>query len=137
MLLTPLSNVGVVDLEVCCSILGTFHSAPRYFNFIDRSELSVGRVPHSMMLEMLEIFWNGYHLLLQPLTDDVNNLWIDTAGNPSGIDISRALLMLRNWRLLWLRKKDSWLMVGNVVTIGREMMVGVTWDVEIEEGEYV
>ena len=27
-------------------------------------------------------------------------------------------------------------MVGNVVTIGREMMVGVTWDVEIEEGEY-
>ena len=137
MLLTPLSNVGVVDLEVCCSILGTFHSAPRYFNFIDRSELSVGCVPHSMMLEMLEIFWNGYHLLLQPLTDDVNNLWIDTAGNPSGIDISRALLMLRNWRLLWLRKKDSWLMVGNVVTIGREMMVGVTWDVEIEEGEYV
>ena len=94
-------------------------------------------LPHSMMLEMLEIFWNGYHLLLQPLTDDVNNLWIDTAGNPSEIDISRALLMLRNWRLLWLRKKDSWLMVGNVVTIGREMMVGVTWDVEIEEGEYV
>ena len=120
-LLTPLSIVGVVDLEVCCSILGTFHSAPRYFNFIDRSELSVGRVPHSMMLEMLEIFWNGYHLLLQPLTDNVNNLWIDTAGNPSGIDISRALLMLRNWRQLWLRKKDSWLMVGNVVTIGREM----------------
>ena len=90
-----------------------------------------------MMLEMLEIFWNGYHLLLQPLTDNVNNLCFDTAGNPSGIDISRALLMLRNWRLLWLRKKDSWLMVGNVVTIGREMMVGVTWDVEIEEGEYV
>ena len=121
MLLTPLSNVGVVDLEVCCSILGTFHSAPRYFNFIDRSELSVGRVPHSMMLEMLEIFWNGYHLLLQPLTDNVNNLWIDTAGNPSGIDISRALLMLRNWRQLWLRKKDSWLMVGMVLSIGREM----------------
>ena len=98
MLLTPLSIVGVVDLEVCCSILGTFHSAPRYFNFIDRSELSVGRVPHTTMLEMLKIFWNGYHLLLQPLTDNVNNLWIDTAGNPSGIDITRALLMLRNWR---------------------------------------
>ena len=64
MLLTPLSNVGVVDLEVCCPILGTFHSAPRYFNFIDRSEVSVGRVPHSMMLEMLEIFWNGYQVLL-------------------------------------------------------------------------
>ena len=87
-LLTPLSNVGVVDLEVCCSILGTFHSAPRYFNFIDRSELSVGRVPHSMMLEMLEIFWNGYHLLLQPLTDKVNYLWIQTAVNPLGIDIT-------------------------------------------------
>ena len=116
--------------------MGTFHSAPRYFNFIDRSELSVGRVPHLMMLEMLEIFWNGYHLLLQPLTDNVNNLWIDTARNHSGIDISRALLMLRNWRLLWLRK-DSWLMVGNGVTIGREMLVGVTLDVEIEEGEYV
>ena len=96
MLLTPLSIVGVVDLEVCCSILGTFHSAPRYFNFIDRSELSVGRVPHSTMLEMLKIFWNGYHLLLQLLTDKVNYLWIDTAGNPSGIDISRALLMVRN-----------------------------------------
>ena len=63
-LLTPLSNVGVVDLEVCCPILGSFHSAPRYFNFIDRSEVSVGRVPHLMMLEMLEIFWNGYQLLL-------------------------------------------------------------------------
>ena len=74
-----------------------------------------------MMLEMLEIFWNGYHLLLQPLTDNVNNLWIDTAGNPSGIDLSRALLMLRNWRQLWLRKKDSWFMVGMVLSIGREM----------------
>ena len=63
-LLISLSNVGVVDLEVCFPIFGTLHSAPRYFNFIDRSELSVGRVPHSMMLEMLEIFWNGYHLLL-------------------------------------------------------------------------
>ena len=73
------------------------------------------------MLEMLKIFWNGYHLLLQPLKDKVNYLWIDTAGNPLGIGISRALLMLRNWRQLWLRKKDSWLMVGNVVTIGREM----------------
>ena len=85
MLLTPLSNVGVVDLEVCCSILGTFHSAPRYFNFIDRSELSVGRVPHSMMLE---IFWNGYQLLLQLLTDKVNYLCFETAGNSLGIDIS-------------------------------------------------
>ena len=63
MLLTSLSNVGVVDLEVCCPIFGTFHSAPRYFNIIDRLELSVGRVPHSTMLEMLKIFWNGYHLL--------------------------------------------------------------------------
>ena len=72
------------------------------------------------MLEMLKIFWDGYHLLLQPLKDKVNYL-IDTAGNPLGIGISRALLMLRNWRQLWLRKKDSWLMVGNVVTIGREM----------------
>ena len=61
------------------------------------------------MLEMLKIFWNGYHLLLQPLKDKVNYLWIDTAGNPLGIGISRALSIL----------------------------VGVTWDVEIEEGEYV
>ena len=120
-LLTSLSIVGVVDLEVCCSILGTFHSAPWYFNFIDRSELSVGRVPHTTMLEMLKIFWKGYHLLLQLLTDKVNYLWIDTARNPSGIDITRALLMLRNWRQLWLRKKDSWLMVGMVLSIGREM----------------
>ena len=45
------------------------------------------------MLEMLKISWNGYHLLLQLLTDKVNYLWIDTAGNPSGIDITRALLM--------------------------------------------
>ena len=57
MLLTSLSNVGVVDLEVCSPIFGTSHSAPRYFNIIDRSELSVGPVPHSMMLEMLEIFY--------------------------------------------------------------------------------
>ena len=68
-----------------------------------------------------EDLWNGYHLLLQLLTDKVNYLWIDTAGNPSGIDITRALLMLRNWRQLWLRKKDSWLMVGMVLSIGREM----------------
>ena len=40
---------------------------------------------------MLKISWNGYHLLLQLLTDKVNYLWIDTAGNPSGIDITRAL----------------------------------------------
>ena len=121
MLLTSLSNVGVVDLEVCCPIFGTLHSAPRYFNIIDRSELSVGPVPHSMMLEMLEIFWNGYQLLVQLLTDKVNYLWIETAGNPSGIDISRALLMLRNWRQLWLRKKDGWLMVAKVLGIGTEM----------------
>ena len=76
MLLTPLSNVGVVDLEVCCPILGTFHSAPRYFNFIDRSEVSVGRVPHSMMLEMLEIFWNGYQVLL-PFHVGTNILCMD------------------------------------------------------------
>ena len=121
MLLTSLLNVGVVDLEVCFPIFGIFHSATRYFNIIDRSELSVGRIPHTTMLEMLKIFWNGYHLLLQLLTDKVNNLWIDTAGNPSGIDINRALLTLRNWRQLWLRKKDSWLMVGMVLSIGREM----------------
>ena len=121
MLLISLSNVGVVDLEVCFPIFGTLHSAPRYFNIIDRSELSVGPVPHSMMLEMLKIFWNGYHLLLQPLKDKVDYLWIDTAGNPLGIGISRALLILRNWRQLWLRKKDSWLMVGMVLSIGREM----------------
>ena len=101
--------------------LGPFTPRPETSNIIDRSEFSVGPVPHSMMLEMLKIFWNGYHLLLQPLKDKVNYLWIDTAGNPLGIGISRALLMLRNWRQLWLRKKDSWLMVGNVVTIGREM----------------
>ena len=123
MLLTSLSNVGVVDLEVCCPIFGTLHSAPRYFNIIDRSELSVGRVPHSTMLETLKIFWNGYHLLLQLLTDKVNYLWIGTAGNPPGIDITRALLMLMNWRQLLLRKKDSWLMVGMVLSIGREMDV--------------
>ena len=73
------------------------------------------------MLEMLKIFWNGYHLLLQLLTDKVNYLWIGTAGNPSGIDITRALLMLMNWRQLLLTKKDSWLMVGMVLSIGREM----------------
>ena len=60
------------------------------------------------MLEMLQIFWNGYHRLLQLLTDKVNYLWIGTAGNPPGIDITRALLMLMNWRLLLLTKKDSW-----------------------------
>ena len=91
MLLTSLSNVGVVDLEACFPIFGIFHSAPRYFNIIHRSELSVGRAPHITMLEMLKIFWNGYHLLLQLLTDKVNYLWIDTAGNPPGIDITRAL----------------------------------------------
>ena len=120
-LLTSLSNVGVVDLEVCCPIFGIFHFAPRYLYIIDRSKLSVGRVPHSTMLEMLKIFWNGYHLLLQLLMDKVNYLWIETAGNSSGIDITRALLMFRNWRQLWLRKKDSWLMVGMVLSIGREM----------------
>ena len=46
MLLISLSNVGVVDLEVCCPIFGIFHFAPRYFNIIDRSKLSVGRVPN-------------------------------------------------------------------------------------------
>ena len=91
MLLISLSNVGVVDLEVCFPIFGIFHSAPLYFNIIDRSELSLGHVPHSTMLEMLKIFWNGYHPLLQLLTDKVNYLWIDTAGNPSGIDITSAL----------------------------------------------
>ena len=121
MLLTSLSNVGVLDLEVCCPIFGIFDFVPRNFNIIDRSKLSVGRVRYSTMLEMLKIFWNGYHLLLQLLTDKVNYLWIDTAGNPSGIGITRALLMLRNWRQLWLRKKDSWLMVGMVLSIGREM----------------
>ena len=64
MLLTSLSNVGVLYLEVCCPIFGTFYSAPRYFNIIDRSEFSVGPVPYAMMLEMLEIFWNGCRLLL-------------------------------------------------------------------------
>ena len=42
---------------------------------------------------MLKIFWNGYHLLLILLTDKVNYLWIHTARNPSGIDITRALSM--------------------------------------------
>ena len=121
MLLTSLSNVGVLDLEVCCPNFGIFHFVTRYFNIIDRLELSVGRVPHSTMLEMLKIFWNGYYLLLQLLTDKVNYLWIGTAGNPPGIDITRALLMLMTWRHLLLRKKDSWLMVGMVVSIGREM----------------
>ena len=46
---------------------------------------------------------------------------IENAGNPPGIAITRVLLMLRNGRQVWLSKKDSWLMVGNVVTIGREM----------------
>ena len=87
MLLTPLSNVGIVDLEVCCSILGTFHSAPRYFNFIDRSELSVGRVPHTTMLEMLKIFWNGYHLLLQLLTDKVGRGSCNEVGSLKRISV--------------------------------------------------
>ena len=104
MLLTSLSNVGVVDLEVCCPIFGTLHSAPRYLNIINRSEFSVGPVPHSMMLKMLEIFqeliravatrpctsvfWNGYHLLIQLHTGEENCLLSDTAGDHSGIDIS-------------------------------------------------
>ena len=54
-LLISLSNVGVVDLEVCFPIFGTLHSAPRYFNIIDRSELSVGPAPHSIM-HILKIF---------------------------------------------------------------------------------
>ena len=45
--------------------------------------------------------------------------------------------MLRNWRQLWLRKKDSWSMVGHVVSIGREMVGWSAWDVETEEGVYV
>ena len=51
MLLISLSNVGVVDLEVCCPIFGIFHFAPRYFNIIDRSKLSVGRVPKCCFLK--------------------------------------------------------------------------------------
>ena len=51
MLLISLSNVGVVDLEVCCPIFGIFHFAPRYFNIIDRSKLSVGRVPNCCFLK--------------------------------------------------------------------------------------
>ena len=68
---------------------------------------------------MLKISWNGYHLLLQLLTDKVNYLWIDTAGNPSGIDITRALLMVRNWRHFLVEEEG--LMVAKVLGIGREM----------------
>ena len=56
MLLTSLSNVGVVDLEVCCPIFGIFHFAPRYFNIIDRSKLSVGRVPNCCFLKRCLFF---------------------------------------------------------------------------------
>ena len=35
--------------------MGTCHSAPRYFIIIDRLEVSVDRVPHSMKLEMPEM----------------------------------------------------------------------------------
>ena len=83
MLLTSLSNAGVVDLEVCCPIFGTLHSAPRYFNITDRSEFSLGPVPHSMMLEMLKIFWNGYHRLLRGI-----------------VDVCIAPVMDTDWRLL-------------------------------------
>ena len=51
MLLLSLSNVGVVDLEVCCPIFGIFHFAPRYFNIINRSKLSLGRVPNCCFLK--------------------------------------------------------------------------------------
>ena len=102
MLLTSLSNVGVVDLEVCCPIFGIFHFAPRYLYIIDRSKLSVGRVPHSTMLEILKIFWNGYHLLLQLLMDKVNYLLIVTAGNLWTAIVHR----------LWIQTGGSCSMVG-------------------------
>ena len=51
MLLISLSNVVFVDLEVCCPIFGIFHFAPRYFNIIDRSKLSVDRVPNCCFLK--------------------------------------------------------------------------------------
>ena len=54
-LLISLSNVGVVDLEVCFPIFGTLHSARRYFNITDRSEFSVGSAPHSI-IHILKIF---------------------------------------------------------------------------------
>ena len=46
------------SLEVCFPTLGTRQSALRYFIIIDRSEVSVGRVLHSMMLGMLEILYD-------------------------------------------------------------------------------
>ena len=64
MLLISLSNVGVVDLEVCCPIFGIFHFAPRYFNIIDRSKLSVGRVPNCCFLKRYcffsRFFWFSF-----------------------------------------------------------------------------
>ena len=141
-LLTSLSNVGVLYLEVCCPIFGTFYSAPRYFQYnIDRSEFSVGPVPHSMTLEMLEMFWNGCRLLLPwtrllqqgriSQTDfrAVNFLnsepWtLDEAPATAftkASDGNRALFVNKNWRQLWLTKKDWWLMVAKVLGIGREM----------------
>ena len=53
-------------------------------------------------------------------------LGIDTSfGNSlaftTASDGNRALLVDRNWRQLWLTKKDWWLMVAKVLGIGREM----------------
>ena len=101
MLLTPLSNVGVVDLEICFPFLGTFHLTTRYFNIRDRSEVSVGRVPDSMMLEMLEIF------------KEVIAAFATTDGQS-------ALFMVRDWRHPELGKKDSWLTVDGYGSSHRE-----------------
>ena len=62
--LTSLSNVGVVDLEVCCPIFGIFHFAPRYFNIIDRSKLSVGRVPNCCFLKRGQSLLQFFSLII-------------------------------------------------------------------------
>ena len=64
MLLISLSNVGVVDLEVCCPIFGIFHFAPRYFNIIDRSKLSVGRVPNCCFLKRGQSLLQFFSLII-------------------------------------------------------------------------
>ena len=64
MLLTSLSNVGVVDLEACFPIFGIFHSAPRYFNIIDRSKLSVGRVPNCCFLKRGQFLLQLFSLII-------------------------------------------------------------------------
>ena len=64
MLVISLSNVGVVHLEVCCPIFGIFHFAPRYFNIIDRSKLSVGRVPNCCFLKRGQFLLQFFSLII-------------------------------------------------------------------------